>query len=34
MNIKLIETVQDYNDTLNRIDTLMDSIPNAKKLIN
>ena len=31
MNIKPIKTEQDYNDTLNRIDTLMDSIPNTKE---
>jgi len=31
MNIKPIKTEQDYNNTLNRINILMDAIPNTKE---
>ena len=31
MNIKPIKTEQDYNNTLTRINTLMDSTPNSKE---
>ncbi len=31
MNIKPIKTEQDYNNTLNRINILMDSTPNSKE---
>ena len=31
MNIKPIKTEQDYNNTLNRIDTLMDATPNSEE---
>lgn len=31
MNIKPIKTIKDYEDTLERIDTLMDSLPNTKE---
>lgn len=31
MNIKPIKTEQEYNDTLNRIDTLLDASSNTKE---